>query len=113
MTIGVGIDGSDMSDRALQVATSIYSRIRGDRLVILHVADPSKTWLPRHLHPHHLANTYQAKAFDLVKTDALWGCCDKKPGQSTCMALTELAEAQGVDLLVVGSFGRKGSDGKM
>jgi hypothetical protein len=29
-------------------------------------------------------------------------------GQTTCEALTALAEAQGVSLLVVGSFGRKG-----
>lgn len=42
---------------------------------------------------------------------AEWACAEKAPGQTTCEALTALAEAQGVGLLVVGSIGRKGDKG--
>lgn len=35
-------------------------------------------------------------------------CKEKEPGQTTCQSLTALADKQGVQLLVVGSFGRKG-----
>ena len=37
-----------------------------------------------------------------------WVCREKEEGQSTCVALTKLAKTKKVDLLVVGSFGRKG-----
>lgn len=39
---------------------------------------------------------------------AEWACAEKGGSQSTCEALTALAEARAVALLVVGSFGRKG-----
>lgn len=42
---------------------------------------------------------------------AEWACAEKGGGQSTCEALTALAAARGVQLLVVGSFGRKGEKG--
>lgn len=38
----------------------------------------------------------------------LWACRDKGANQSTCEVLMELAQEQNTDLLVVGSFGRKG-----
>ena len=41
-------------------------------------------------------------------TKAEWACQDKGQGRSTCEVLMELAEASNLDLLVVGSFGRKG-----
>jgi nucleotide-binding universal stress UspA family protein len=40
--------------------------------------------------------------------NALWACRDKRAEQSTCEVLMELAQEQNIDLLVVGSFGRKG-----
>ena len=44
----------------------------------------------------------------LQVTKAEWACQDKAQGRSTCEVLMELAEANNLDLLVVGSFGRKG-----
>ena len=64
LCVGVAIDGSALSDKALQAACSLVQQARGDRLVILHVADSSKKYLPRHLQPKHLENTYTSKAFD-------------------------------------------------
>lgn len=39
LVVGVAIDGSALSDRALQTACGLIQQERGDRLVILHVAD--------------------------------------------------------------------------
>lgn len=38
----------------------------------------------------------------------LWACREKGADQSTCEVLMDLAQEQNIDLLVVGSFGRKG-----
>jgi hypothetical protein len=43
-----------------------------------------------------------------MKVNAVWACKEKKTGQTTCEALVELAEDQGIKLLVLGSYGRKG-----
>jgi len=43
-----------------------------------------------------------------VQLDAVWYKKEKSKGQSTCEALIELTEELQVDILVVGSFGRKG-----
>ena len=44
----------------------------------------------------------------LLQLDAVWYKKEKSKGQSTCEALIELTEELQVDILVVGSFGRKG-----
>ena len=44
----------------------------------------------------------------LIQLDAVWYKKEKSKGQSTCEALIELTEELQVDILVVGSFGRKG-----
>jgi hypothetical protein len=64
LVVGVAIDGSALSDKALQTACGLVQQQRGDRLVILHVADSSKKYLPRHLLPKHLEHAYTSKAFD-------------------------------------------------
>jgi hypothetical protein len=72
LKIGVAVDGSVMSDKALAWACSWYDKKKGDQLVILHVSDPSKTWLTRHLQPDHLKNSYVSKAYDFrVRYEAL------------------------------------------
>jgi len=54
-----------------------------------------------------LRNYYQDLAATArVKAD--WICREKEEGQSTCQALTRMADKNSIDLLVVGSFGRKG-----
>lgn len=45
---------------------------------------------------------------DAARIPVEWVCRDKAEGESTCVALTKLANKQKVDLLVLGSFGRKG-----
>jgi hypothetical protein len=47
-------------------------------------------------------------AANKVGLQAEWLCREKTEGQGTCETLTALADKQKVDLLVAGSFGRKG-----
>lgn len=44
----------------------------------------------------------------LLQLDGVWYKKEKAKGQTTCEALIELTEELQVDILVVGSFGRKG-----
>jgi nucleotide-binding universal stress UspA family protein len=46
--------------------------------------------------------------YRLEQARAEWACHEKGAGRSTCQTLMTLAQEQHVDLLVVGSFGRKG-----
>jgi hypothetical protein len=70
LNIGVAIDGSSISDQALTTACGIYDGRRGDRLFLLHVADPAKNYLPRNLEPKHLESTYVDKAYTCSRVRA-------------------------------------------
>lgn len=48
------------------------------------------------------------RKFERLQLDGVWYKKDKAKGQTTCDALIELTEELQVDILVVGSFGRKG-----
>jgi hypothetical protein len=54
-----------------------------------------------------MATCVQGMADD-ARSPMEWICRDKEEGQSTCVALTKLASKHKIDLLVLGSFGRKG-----
>ena len=49
-----------------------------------------------------------SELFPQLQLDAVWYKKEKAQGQSTCAALIELTEELQIDILVVGSFGRKG-----
>ena len=69
-----------------------------------------RTGGPWHSIPHLLARKKVAKYADcvlLLQINAEWACREKE-ALSTCEALMALADAKKVDLLVVGSWGRKG-----
>ena len=128
LRVGVAIDGSGVSEKALQLGARLLHPDRRNSLYILHIADPSKGWLPESLTPDHLEHEYQLKCHEQkvmvlrkllsrsaeastslsVQLDAVWYKKDKKEGQSTCEALVQLTEEIQIDVLVVGSFGRKG-----
>lgn len=107
LVVGVGVDGSQMSNRAVEVACTMIDKKRKDRLLLLHVSDPSKAYLPKHLQPLHLEHFYSDLAAQ-QHLESEWVCKAKEPGQSTCEALTGLADDNQTTLVVVGSFGRKG-----
>eukprot|EP00884_Botryococcus_braunii_P020713 jgi/Botrbrau1/7325/Bobra.247_3s0020.1 len=107
IVVGVGVDGSSVSDQALAVGNSLVSKDRGDKLVMLHVADASKKYLPQHLSPVNLHHHFAGRAAQL-QVQAEWHQDEKGHTKSTCEALTRLAEFLKTDILVLGSFGRKG-----
>jgi hypothetical protein len=65
LVISVGVDGSSVSDQALAVGNSLLHKDRGDKLVMLHVADSSKKYLPQHLSPINLHHHFAGRAAQL------------------------------------------------
>lgn len=63
--IAVGVDGSSVSDQALAVGRSLLRKDRSDKLVMLHVADSSKNYLPQHLSPVNLHHHFVGRAAQL------------------------------------------------
>ena len=64
LRVGVAIDGSGVSEKALLLGGRLLHPDRRDRIYILHVSDPNKPWLPDTLTPEHLEHEYQLKCHD-------------------------------------------------
>lgn len=64
LRVGIAIDGSGVSEKALILGSRLLHPDRRDSLYILHVADPSKGWLPENLSPDHLEHEYQLKCHE-------------------------------------------------
>ena len=64
LRVGVAIDGSGVSEKALLLSGRLLHPDRRDRLYILHVSDPNKPWLPTDLTPDHLEHEYQLKCHE-------------------------------------------------
>ncbi|KAG2436739.1 hypothetical protein HXX76_006263 [Chlamydomonas incerta] len=107
LTISCAVDGSQMSDKSMATALSFFNSKRGDKFNVIHISDMSKNYLSKHLTPSHLKNYYVDMAHG-ARVKAEWLCREKEEGRSTCESLTRLAEKHGTDLLVLGSWGRKG-----
>ncbi|GFR40469.1 hypothetical protein Agub_g1029 [Astrephomene gubernaculifera] len=107
LSIGCAVDGSQMSDRAMAAALCLFNNRRGDKFTVLHISDSTKTYLSKHLQPAHLKNYYVDMAHG-ARVKSEWLCREKEEGRSTCECLTRLADKLGADLLVLGSWGRKG-----
>ena len=64
LKVGVAIDGSKVSEKALSLGGRLLHPDRLDKIYILHVSDPNKPWLPDTLTPEHLEHEYQLKCHD-------------------------------------------------
>ena len=111
-SIGVALDGSDVSEKSIALASRFCLGTNkpgagGKPLTLIHVSDASKTYLPPHLQPSHLRRHAEDLAIPYHVT-CEWLCREKLEGQSTVKSLTTLCERQHIDVLVVGSYGRKG-----
>jgi nucleotide-binding universal stress UspA family protein len=118
-TILVATDFSDISDEALRAA-SLYARLFGSRVIVTHVFDPSPNVPPVvWSRPDLLERNIRVEIEDAVR-ETLSGKTAEllrevpevelnvvqhpSPGR----ALVELAEDEGVDLVILGSHGRSG-----
>ena len=63
--LGVVVDGSQMTDKALALAAALWTPKRGDQYSMVHVSDPSKKDTPRHLQPQNLKSSAEHRAYDL------------------------------------------------
>jgi hypothetical protein len=63
--LGVVVDGSQQTDKALALAAALWAPKRGDQFSMLHVSDSSKKDTPRHLQPQNLKSSAEHKAYDL------------------------------------------------
>lgn len=104
---GVALDGSMLSDRAMEVASGFNYATRSDKLYLLHITDKTKANLPRNLQPLHLQHVYEGKALE-YHVHCEWVQKEKDQEVGTCGTLVKLADDHACDMLVLGSYGRKG-----
>lgn len=80
------------------------------RLVVLHVADPAKDYLPNHFRPDYLMFELECECVRFDNLDFEMILKTKKgdlAGVHTRDIIQETANEQGADVLVCGAFGRK------
>ncbi|CAG9460265.1 unnamed protein product [Pedinophyceae sp. YPF-701] len=107
LRVGVGIDGSELSEKAFDVACRILHNERGDRLYAIHVA-AHRSRVPDPLHSaEHLQRSFERRAYHHRATMTFYAR-EKSGTDTTTGILSALAEELELDLLVVGAFGRKG-----
>lgn len=103
----VAIDGSSLSDEAMKVAAGFNYASRSDKLQIMHISDASKANLPPNLKPSHLQNVYEGQALGF-HVHCEWVLREKDRKFTTCDNVVFHARKLDTDMLVLGSYGRKG-----
>lgn len=73
--VGVAVDGSALSEKALRAGCSVVQAARRDGLSILHVAPPGQVAAARHLSPQHLKHQTISLATDFLGRQQVrrWG----------------------------------------
>lgn len=105
--IGVACDGSDVSKKAFEVGCRFLNTSRKDRLFTLHVL-PSRSKVSEPLQKaEHVQHEFERLAFQ-HKVESTFYSREKKAGEETCPALVRLAQELDLDLMCIGSYGRKG-----
>ena len=108
------VDFSDQSVNALAEVAN-YARANGSRVTLVHVADP-KSFIPPQavLEPAAVADKADhAAALGKLRDEHLDGLSVDLAvleDHATARAICDYADANGVDLIVVGSHGRGGMD---
>lgn len=105
--IMVAMDGSRMSYAAFEIA----SQLRGHNLLqVVHITDPTKDYLPPHLEPQYLLTDFEARCVRKAIPSSSFSVAvrAKEQDQSTRDALQQAAWNFKSDILILGSFGRKG-----
>ena len=116
--LAIGIDGSNASEAASLIGYRLFqgaNKTGGAKLTLLHISDHSKAYLPSHLQPAHLKRRAEDLSMQnhISQSQLEWACREKLEGCTTLASLTTLAEKKKVDILVMGSHGRKGEKAEM
>eukprot|EP00892_Ulva_mutabilis_P007112 jgi/Ulvmu1/4773/UM020_0058.1 len=110
LKIGVAVDGSRVSEKAWHSALHFQSLHSDSQVFVLHVTHAGKTYLPHHLTAIHIKHEYTTAFIKQKLSKAEFHSVECEADESTCHALTRLAEHLAIDFLFVGSFGRKKGD---
>lgn len=103
----VAIDGSQASEDAFQVVRHGLWRDHKDQLVVGHIRNNKKSYLPYNLRPDYLKELYGSKIISIHKDWARYVAADVGE-KTTKEALWELANEQRATAIVTGMHGRKG-----
>jgi nucleotide-binding universal stress UspA family protein len=112
--VGVGFDGSKLSDDALRFAIELVKRrgVEEDSLLALHIAAPpsKKQLVPAHLASDKLKADVGTLAGE-QQAAVEWFEEERVEGMATGEMLCKLVEDSGVEFVCVGTYGRKSHDG--
>ena len=78
-----------------------------DHLVVGHISDKRKDYLPWNMRSHYVQDAYEAKIIEMGK-QARWASREVDAEKTSKDCLWELAEFENATLIVVGNHGRKG-----
>lgn len=103
----VAVDGGEPSKRSFETVLSLYKK--GDKVTVLHIADPTKDYLAFEHKPSSVREYYENQCLGLPKEAASVRISNKPAGTPTRDAiLAAVNKMPDADFLVVGFVGRKG-----
>ncbi len=104
-------DFSDQAEVASRLATSL-ARDSGAQMIIAHTVEPAPVSADRgfggYVAEDEATEAAQRQLDETAPSDAQVACAHKLLEGSPAAAIVQYADEQGVDLIVVGSHGRKG-----
>lgn len=106
-TFFVGVDGSEASDMAFNVVFRDMIREDQDHMVVGHITDKKKDYLPWNMKPQFVADHFEAKLLALG-SKGRYAAREIETGKTSKEMLWELADFEHATLMVVGNHGRKG-----
>lgn len=107
LTHVVAVDGSEGARRAFDTAVGMFHR--GDKLIVVHIGDASKDYLPFDQRPSSIEAAFSTRCTPLLPPGA-WRVAlkYKRGGEDTKHALMTYVREVDADVLYVGFTGRKG-----
>jgi len=104
----VAVDGSDASHQAFELVRDNLFDATKDKLTVAHSFNPVKTYLPLHMKPEVIKETYQSLILGYGSHSQLvWEPSDMKK-IDTKNHVVDMAKHYNADIIVVGMHGRKG-----
>jgi len=105
----VATDGSEASEDAFQVAYKGLYRKDKDHIVVGHISDRRKDYLPYNLRPDYLSEIYLSKiALAWAEKKGEYAHSEVDPSKSTKECVWDLAQEKHASIIVTGMHGRKG-----
>lgn len=106
-TIMCAVDGSDASEMAFYTAMYDVMREECDTLIVGHISNEKKDYLPWNMRATHVKETYEGRLLALG-AKGRYSTRDVGADQTTKEALWDLAKENDATIICVGNHGRKG-----